>query len=455
MKSHDQILEEVNKTSIKLILQEPFYGHFFMGLVKMIDETTPTMAVSLRGKNSLFLLVNPEFWESMTPEHRYGVVKHEILHILFKHLFMTHQFGNKYVFNLAADILVNQYISENQLPKGAILLEMFPDLNLEREQTVKHYYDKLMKFIQEQQAIDEQYADLQQEEGQKNQEDQNQQDQNNNQKNESQQDQKESDQNNSGRPYNESWENLKPYLNPMHSAQKQHEFWELVKNLPKAERDLIEGGLNDYIKGTVERLKSYGNLPAGIQDYIDKLLALMKPNINWKRALRLFTENATTTYLNNTLKRPSKRYGTVPGIKIKRRQKLLVAVDTSGSVSEKDLKEFFSEMYHIWREQAEIIVVECDTEIQHVYQYTGKMPEFVHGRGGTDFNAPIQYANEKVKPDAIIYFTDGYAPIPSVPSRYPILWMMCTTGLSEDDDQFFEFPGRVVKMTAIPEGIYL
>ncbi|MCP4521490.1 MAG: hypothetical protein GY827_07335 [Cytophagales bacterium] len=446
MKSNSEILEEVNKTSIKLILEEPFYGHFFMGLVKTVDESTPTMAVSLRGKNSLYLLVNPEFWESMSQEERYGVVKHEILHILFKHLFMMDQFGNKYVFNIAADMLINQYILRKQLPEGGVFLEKFPDLNLDREQTVKYYYDKLTKFIQEQQSIDAKYKPQEGEQDQ-NEDGQGQQGQGDGESDSSDNSDSKGD-NQSKRPYNESWENLKPYLDPMHDAQRRHELWDQIKDMSSAERDIIEGALNDYIKGTVERLKSYGTLPAGIQSYIDNLLEMMKPNLDWKRALRLFTENSRSTYLNNTLKRASKRYGTVPGIKIRRRQKILVAVDTSGSVSDTDLKEFFSEMYYVWRENAEIIVVECDTDIQHVYHYNGTMPDFVHGRGGTDFNAPIRYANEKVKPDAIVYFTDGYAPIPHEPNRHPILWMICSTGIPEDDETFFEFPGRVVKMSA-------
>lgn len=444
MKSHNEILEEVNKTSIKLIINEPFYGHFFMGLVKQIDDKIPTMAVSLRGRNSLFLLTNTTFWNSLSAEHRYGVVKHEILHILFKHLFMMDKFGNKYVFNLAADILVNQYIASNQLPTGGIVLEMFPDLNLDREETVKYYYDKLTSFIKEQQALDDQF---QKEQEEKNNGDGNESNQEKDQKENSDDD----EQNNqpTQRKGNESWENLKPYLDPMNEAQRQHEQWELMKDLSQTERDLIEGGLNDYIKGTVERLKTYGNLPAGIQAYIEELLATMKPTVNWKRVLRLFTENASSTYLQNTLKKVSKRYGTIPGIKIKKRQKILVAVDTSGSVNLQDLQEFFGEMYHIWKEKAEITVVECDTDIHHVYNYHGKMPEFVHGRGGTDFNAPISYANEKAKPDAIVYFTDGYAPIPEVRSRVPIMWLICSTGLSEEDESFHQFPGRIVKMQGI------
>jgi len=63
------------------------------------------------------LLINPTFWgEKLTnDEYKYGGIKHEILHILFKHLLKWDNFSNKQIFNLAADLVVNQYIDKKQL----------------------------------------------------------------------------------------------------------------------------------------------------------------------------------------------------------------------------------------------------------------------------------------------------------------------------------------------------
>jgi len=75
------------------------------------------------------------------------------------------------------------------------------------------------------------------------------------------------------------------------------------------------------------------------------------------------TSNAKKTFRKTTLKRPSKRYGTYPGFKTKKFTKIMVAIDTSGSVDNESLCEFFSEMSHIYKAGAEIHVVECDTRI--------------------------------------------------------------------------------------------
>jgi predicted metal-dependent peptidase len=105
-------------------------------------------------------------------------------------------------------------------------------------------------------------------------------------------------------------------------------------------------------------------LPAALKAYLPGSAYLQKATIDWKRALRLFVASSERTYLKSTIKRPSSRYGTVPGIKIKRRQKLMIALDTSGSIILELLERFFQEVYHIWRTGAEVLIVEFDLSVQ-------------------------------------------------------------------------------------------
>ena len=170
----------------------------------------------------------------------------------------------------------------------------------------------------------------------------------------------------------------------------------------------------------------------------------LQPSINWRRTLRLFAASSSRTRIRNTIKKPSKRYGTSPGIKIQRKQKIGVALDSSGSVNHEELQLFFSELYHIWKQGAEIMVVECDVDIQRIYPYRGKTPELVQGRGGTRFDAPIKWANEDYRPDALIYFTDGFAAKPEIRCRIPLLWMISPNGLAAEN--WDSLPGRKVKM---------
>jgi predicted metal-dependent peptidase len=400
------IIEQVSKTTIQLLLKEPFYGHFFTGLLKDVSPKVSTMAVGSTPNKMVKLYVNPTFWTEVliTPELRYGVLKHEILHIVLKHITSMKKYPNKRIFNIAADIVVNQFIERSQLPEGVVLLEQFLELKLESNKDVGYYYDKLLKawnsIIDDNgnKHICERLADLMS---------------------------------------NGGW------------AMDMHSLWEEeFEKMTESERKIIDSLINDIVGNVVNRVstKTIGNLPLGLQEYIGKLIASLTPTVDWRRFLRIFASSSMRTYIKNTIRRPSKRYGTTPGIKIKNRQKILVAIDTSGSINNQDLKEFFGELYHIWRQKAEIFVVECDTEIHKTYFYKGIAPEEIHGRGGTDFNAPIRYANEKYHADAIIYFTDGYAPVPSTPSRKPILWLISTTGIKSDSDIWNDLPGRKIKM---------
>jgi predicted metal-dependent peptidase len=123
-------------------------------------------------------------------------------------------------------------------------------------------------------------------------------------------------------------------------------------------------------------------------------------------------------------------------------------VDTSGSIGKEELSVFFNEVHHIWRQGAEIQVLECDAAVQRVYHYKGVPPEFVTGGGGTDFNPPITYGNENFRPDGLIYFTDGVAPAPTVTARFPLLWVISSYGIDSTSEEFRVLPGRKAKLTS-------
>ena len=440
--SHQRILDEVAKTSIQLMLQETFFGHFFTSILKDVSEKTSSIATTISSNQMIKLIVNPEYWDNTlkvpgddaaTKALRYGAIKHQILHIVFKHALRFPDFGNKKLFGIASDLAANQYIKSDQLTEDAIRMEDFPEFKLNRGQGIDYYYKRLS----------EELEDIQQEGSGSKKEEEDEEGKRAEDSPEAEPEKEEKEDN-----LNQAQNCLKDLMENEDNEQlNQHKFWDEFAKLSSAEQKMIDAAINESIVNSVSRIKSkdYGKLPGGLQEYINLLVDSLKPNVNWRRVLRIFTASSSRTRLKNTIRRPSKRYGTTPGIKIQSKQKILVAIDTSGSVNEDELREFFGELYHIWKQGAEIYVVECDTHIQNQYHYTGRPPELVSGRGGTDFNAPIEFANEKHLPDAIVYFTDGYAPAPAVISRKPILWMVTNQGIDEDSWDFL--PGRKVKMT--------
>ncbi|MEY2802273.1 MAG: hypothetical protein RL513_1858, partial [Pseudomonadota bacterium] len=138
------VADEVSRGIVALLLKEPFYGHLLGGVVRRIDDRVPTAAVSLT-PTGLHLIVNPEFFmKELKKDERVAVIKHEALHLLFRHLYRPLiQRGDPQLFNIAADLVVNQHVAPWPLPEMAVTLRQFPDMGLEANQTLEWYYEKL------------------------------------------------------------------------------------------------------------------------------------------------------------------------------------------------------------------------------------------------------------------------------------------------------------------------
>ena len=68
-----------------LMVHEPYYGIFACGLNKEWNEKISTAGVCLDGINYK-LVINKEWWDKLDPNIRYGVIKHELLHLVFYHV---------------------------------------------------------------------------------------------------------------------------------------------------------------------------------------------------------------------------------------------------------------------------------------------------------------------------------------------------------------------------------
>ena len=127
-----------------------------------------------------------------------------------------------------------------------------------------------------------------------------------------------------------------------------------------------------------------------------------------------------------TSKRMSRRFGTFPGVRIKREQRVAVVIDTSGSIGLATLQVFFKEIHAVWRTGAEIQVVECDAAVQRVWPYRGRAPGSVEGGGGTAFDPAFDWLRDSRngRVDACVYLTDGFGPEPSRKPGCPVLWVV-------------------------------
>ena len=399
-----QIFDQITQASIQLILHEPFYGHVLTGLVKELNAEIPSLSLGVNANNTPKLAINPTYWqeELSTPAQRLGALKHEVLHLVFGQLLREQDFANVRIFHLAADLVVNQYLSAEQLVPTALTLNIFPELDLQPFRSVDAYYEELAsawnKTLRRGQIISPTLSHL-----------------------------------------------MAAGIGPLAC----HDLWQNeVGALSAAEKKALGSGLQQIVQNAIQRVgaKGQGSLPGALQTQLNQLVIKQEPTLDWRRFLRLFVGAGQRTFLQNTLRKVSRRYGTNPGLRIRNKHKLLIALDTSASIADFEIQAFFQEIQQIWRLGTEIFILECDTQINNAYIYRGTIPAVVAGRGGTHFDAAIEYANQKSNADAVVYFTDGLGPAPSLPCRKPLLWMISKGNQGRGGNNWEHLPGRKISM---------
>jgi predicted metal-dependent peptidase len=150
-----------------------------------------------------------------------------------------------------------------------------------------------------------------------------------------------------------------------------------------------------------------------LADLLQRLRHIEPAKFDWKGYLRRFIGNSSVSYTKKLRRKYNKRYVENPGLKIKFKNNILVGVDTSGSVSNSELKEFMNELVHMHKTGHKITVAQCDTRLNSVEEFNPRKDWEIKGRGGTSFQPVIDLYNErKGLYTALIYLTDGEAYTP-------------------------------------------
>ena len=386
--------QSLSKISKELMLKEPYYGFFLIMLNKVWRKDLPTAGVSKQNINYQ-LAINEEFWMGLSDDHKMGLLKHELLHIAFGHLVSFSSFSNKKLANVAMDMEINQYIEDSWLPEGGIRIEDYEDLKLDKRAGCRYYYDQLLRL------------------------------------------QDEKDKN--GTTGNDAMDKL---LDNVASGNiPDHSTWEEFEDMTDAEKKLIEKQVQKILQDAKEQtVKKRGTVPGEIEGLI-VVEEFTAPKFDWKGYLRRFTGVSTKVFTKKIRRKENRRYEDNPGLKIKMRQHMLLAIDTSGSVSDTELAEFMNEIHHIYKVGVDITVVQCDTSIKSIEPYRGKNEISVLGRGGTEFDPVLDYYNANLKKyTSLVYFTDGEC-YTSVRPKGKVLWVLSErSGMNED------LPGQVIKL---------
>lgn len=391
------IEKELIKGIVALSRQKEFYGHVVQQLERVFVGETHTVKTAAVGRISgdrfIKMYLNLNFFEEIYKEndqthawtYMMGVLEHEIIHIVFGHLFLN--FQDKLRGNIAKDLVVNGIIPNDTLPGNYVIPETY---GLPRGKSSMWYYTQLQnnKTFQQQCASGAFGKD-----------------------------------------------------GVLSHIMSSHEMWEDVKEDIVAKefaKDIIRKA-KDLCNG-----KTYGSIPLEVIQQIEDLLKKEKAIVPWNRILRQFVASCAESVLDYTVKRISRRFNTRPGTRKGDVLRLAVAVDTSGSISDEQLKIFFNEIRWIWKNGVFVTVYEADCHIAAVYKFNGKFNGKVHGRGGTDLEPVLKDVEGKY--DGLIYFTDFEAPVITRRYKIPVLWVLHST-MSPDS-----FPVKWGKKIRIEDG---
>lgn len=386
-----QAYQELDACVERLLKRERFYAHLLFGVKRRVSLQVRTVCLVVDA-DSITLALHPEFFCVTLPtrDMRVAVLKHELLHLVFGHPGRKRGpcFPNATLYNMAADLVVNQYIGTWPLPDGAFTLKSLP-VQLPGNMTLDWYYDWLAEHV-------------------------------------------------SGTG------GLAEVLNTERAGPGEHGRWgdqavpatvkrdQLAKHVRRAKRAAGSHG--------------WGRLPGQVKEAIGVFEHKERTQLDWRHHLRAFAGAVKRDLRVHTRRRPSRRYsgdagwirnGTFHGDEmpvemppegLKARPPvpdLVVAIDTSGSVSNALLKKFFEEVHRIWEHGTRVTVVECDAKVQCHWQYTGTHPKVVMGRGGTDFTPVFQWMRKQQRRwSGCIYLTDGHALAPTVAPPCKLLWVV-------------------------------
>jgi predicted metal-dependent peptidase len=190
--------------------------------------------------------------------------------------------------------------------------------------------------------------------------------------------------------------------------------------------DPAERNKSDTWKAALQQARSFGRVPAGIARQLEDVL---HPKRDWRDLLRdglFFPEDyqwVPTDRRFNTVLLP-----TLTG----EIHRVVVAIDTSGSIQGAKLAAFWTELVAILRNnRCEARVLTCDAEIQDEFdelQFDPTHVPVLKGGGGTSF-VPVfdrveRYVESGWRPEALVYLTDLDGSFPTHAPDLRTLWIV-------------------------------
>jgi predicted metal-dependent peptidase len=359
-----EVREKLITARVGLLLRASFFGNLATRL-KLVnaDEWCGTAATD--GRHFYY---NSRFIQMLKPKEIEFLFGHEVLHCVYDH-FGRRGSRDPQLFNIANDFAVNADLVKHRVGEKITTVPCLHDPKYDGMSS-EEIYDKLMENVQKismsdllDKLIDEHLDGDGDSDG-------------------------DSDGDNEGKG--------KPKLSA-------------------ADRQAIKDEIKEAMLAAAQTTDGAGNIPAGVMRMIKEMT---EPQMNWRELLRMNLES--TIKSDYTWMRPSRKGwhmdAVMPGRKNDEMIDIAIAIDTSGSIGEKMLKDFLGEVQGIMDSfpAYKIHIVSFDTDTYNPVQYDSENLDSIvdyepAGGGGTDFDAIYRYLkDEDIQPRRLVVFTDGY-----------------------------------------------
>ena len=382
-----ELFEYISATKIRLRKLSPFFAA--LSLYAEIDFSNEVQLAATNGKKIIF---NPITYIQLPPSERDGVFLHELLHMALLH-HLRRGVRDHYIFNIAADIVVNGMIVNEgnfKIPKYGIRDEDLEHLSVEEVYELiiknkKKYNLNLVDLIN---------------------------------------DEKDSEDKDSQGKGND----LKTGISDLNTEAEIRNYWKQAINDAKL-----------ITKGSSEK-----SLPESFERNFGEVL---EPEIDWKTKLWNFLVRTPTDFgeFDRRLIYSGLYLENLEGESIN----VFCCIDTSGSISNYEISKFMREIKGIINAYPNLNcrLWYADHECYGPYNIDSmeNVPK-PKGGGGTDFEPFFKDITKKEfnnNEGVCIYLTDGYGYFPEKEPDLPVLWVVIPGGAEQE---YFPF-GEIVKLT--------
>lgn len=178
--------------------------------------------------------------------------------------------------------------------------------------------------------------------------------------------------------------------------------------------------MQERISEIIQSVKDWGSLSGKMAETI---LAADRVRIDYRQILNSFKASILSSRRCLTRMKPSRRYGYQQmGQRHSFSTGLLIAIDTSGSISSTALCKFYGLVNHFFQygiEHMDVIQFDAAVQGEPVSLKKARKEIKVCGRGGTNFQPVIDFAAQRQnRYDGLLILTDGHAPIPILPQGF-------------------------------------